>query len=331
MAPSKRIKKRRPESTSVVLMDPEGHILVLRRGNDAPWKPGHWDLPGGYLEFGESPEEGANRELLEETGMSIGELTPLLEYTGLDGKHRGHVFFSLLPVRVRNVRFPDGEHTAFRWVKPDKLPFPSVPSLKLIVSSTQFQAPPLAKPLGTSDAMHDVEFIMAGMDDPRDPGQSRWPQYLPLPTAIPRWEGDYSVPNENAINWPQAQFAPEYLTPGSPSFQPYRYGKGSLLGHRPTMFEVCDPALMSIALSEDAGRESVPCDPPALTIRTVMPADEALAGCGCSGYGDPDCKCGGECCQSKAKSNPAWSDPQKLVLAGLALIVGWQALKRTLG
>lgn len=46
---------------------------------------------------------------------------------------------------------------------------------------------------------------------------------LPLPTAIPRSTGP--VPNASAVNWPQAQLAPNWLPPGSPSFQPYSYLK----------------------------------------------------------------------------------------------------------
>lgn len=30
-----------------------------------------WSLPGGHLEFGESPEQTASREVMEETGLSI--------------------------------------------------------------------------------------------------------------------------------------------------------------------------------------------------------------------------------------------------------------------
>ena len=50
---------------------------------------------------------------------------------------------------------------------------------------------------------------------------ARWPQYLPYPYAIGRSQGP--VPDASAVHWPQAQFAPPYLAPGSPSFQPYRY------------------------------------------------------------------------------------------------------------
>ncbi len=49
----------------------------------------------------------------------------------------------------------------------------------------------------------------------------RWPQYLPYPEPLHRIRGQ--VPNASSVNWPQAQFAPDFLPPGSASFQPYRY------------------------------------------------------------------------------------------------------------
>lgn len=50
---------------------------------------------------------------------------------------------------------------------------------------------------------------------------ARWPQYLPFPSPIRRTKG--WVPNRQSVDWPQSQFAPLYLRPGSASFQPYRY------------------------------------------------------------------------------------------------------------
>ncbi|MBR5655993.1 MAG: NUDIX hydrolase [Prevotella sp.] len=43
-------------------------ILLIKRGFE-PFK-GRWAFPGGFLEMGESAEEGVLRELEEETGLS---------------------------------------------------------------------------------------------------------------------------------------------------------------------------------------------------------------------------------------------------------------------
>ena len=48
----------------------DGRVLLLQY---APPKrtAGRWDVPGGRVEKGESPEEGARRELFEETGILV--------------------------------------------------------------------------------------------------------------------------------------------------------------------------------------------------------------------------------------------------------------------
>jgi 8-oxo-dGTP diphosphatase len=47
----------------------DGRILLSLRAFE-PFK-GWWDIPGGFLEAGEHPEEGVRRELREETGLEI--------------------------------------------------------------------------------------------------------------------------------------------------------------------------------------------------------------------------------------------------------------------
>ena len=56
-----------------------GRVLVARRGN--PPLQGHWTLPGGVLELGETLSDGVAREVREETGLIVTpvELIELLE------------------------------------------------------------------------------------------------------------------------------------------------------------------------------------------------------------------------------------------------------------
>ena len=52
-------------------------------------------------------------------------------------------------------------------------------------------------------------------------GSQRIPGYLPYPQPVA--PGNIPVPNASSVDWPQAQFAPPFLPPGSASFQPYVY------------------------------------------------------------------------------------------------------------
>lgn len=56
----------------IVLLRPPHEVLLIRRGR-APML-GAWGLPGGAQELGETAEAAARRELLEETGLTVGSL-----------------------------------------------------------------------------------------------------------------------------------------------------------------------------------------------------------------------------------------------------------------
>src|SRR5687767_9958550 len=55
-------------AAGVLLPGPEGVLLVRRKYEPAA---GAWCLPAGFMEYGESPEHCAVRELLEETGLRV--------------------------------------------------------------------------------------------------------------------------------------------------------------------------------------------------------------------------------------------------------------------
>jgi 8-oxo-dGTP pyrophosphatase MutT (NUDIX family) len=50
-----------------LITDEEGKVLLVRH----TYGRKNWELPGGMVERGESPMEGAVREVQEETGLSV--------------------------------------------------------------------------------------------------------------------------------------------------------------------------------------------------------------------------------------------------------------------
>lgn len=55
--------------TGAIVRRSGGRILMMQRfGADGE---GTWSVPGGWLEFGETPGEAAAREVLEETGLTV--------------------------------------------------------------------------------------------------------------------------------------------------------------------------------------------------------------------------------------------------------------------
>jgi ADP-ribose pyrophosphatase YjhB (NUDIX family) len=56
----------------------DGRVLLCRRAID-PFR-GLWTIPAGYLELGETVEEAARRETLEEAGSTVGDLALMALY-----------------------------------------------------------------------------------------------------------------------------------------------------------------------------------------------------------------------------------------------------------
>lgn len=63
-------------------------LVLVKRGHD-PFR-GRYALPGGFVEFGERPEDAVEREVLEETGLQA-EVRRLVGVYGDPGRDpRGH-------------------------------------------------------------------------------------------------------------------------------------------------------------------------------------------------------------------------------------------------
>ena len=64
----KSIHYQNPKPTATLICPKKNEILLVQRAF-SPGK-GEWGLPGGFLELGETLEQGAKRELNEETNLN---------------------------------------------------------------------------------------------------------------------------------------------------------------------------------------------------------------------------------------------------------------------
>ncbi|MDA3780821.1 MAG: NUDIX hydrolase [Bacteroidales bacterium] len=68
-------KKEKDKNAVAVIMNNDNKILLLKRGETAPWMSNKWSLVGGKIEKGETPQQAVEREILEETGLEIKKFT----------------------------------------------------------------------------------------------------------------------------------------------------------------------------------------------------------------------------------------------------------------
>lgn len=59
-------------AVTIIFLNAEGQALYAKRAREP--KKGYYDFPGGFADFGETPEEAIRREIREETGLENVEL-----------------------------------------------------------------------------------------------------------------------------------------------------------------------------------------------------------------------------------------------------------------
>lgn len=71
----------------IVSQEASLRVLLIKRVND-PYKD-HWALPGGFVDMDEELDAAAKRELEEETGLKISNLSQLYVFDKVDRDPRG--------------------------------------------------------------------------------------------------------------------------------------------------------------------------------------------------------------------------------------------------
>ena len=104
-----------------------GETLFLRRRNN-PYS-GYWELAGGRLEFGETLESAARRELYEETGIKATKMLFVRAYEQhMPNYHR---LLFLFACRSRTDKVTLTEQSGYKWSK--KIPGKVIPVVRNMV------------------------------------------------------------------------------------------------------------------------------------------------------------------------------------------------------
>jgi 8-oxo-dGTP diphosphatase len=81
-----RHRFRNPTPTVDIIIETEGGIVLIERKNP----PHGWALPGGFVDYGESFEQAARREAVEETCLTVTLLLQFHTYSDPDRDPRQH-------------------------------------------------------------------------------------------------------------------------------------------------------------------------------------------------------------------------------------------------
>jgi 8-oxo-dGTP diphosphatase len=107
---------------AIVVQD--GRILMVKRAAEP--NRGLWAIPGGSLELGETLKEGAEREVLEETGIVVNAKHPVYAFDLVErdqeGKYRFHfVIVDMLADYIRGDLKAAEDALEARWFSPADL------------------------------------------------------------------------------------------------------------------------------------------------------------------------------------------------------------------
>jgi len=97
----------------------DGLVLMVHRHPLRRWYPDCWDLVGGHVDSGESPQQAVSRECLEELGIYVHDPLPI-PMTVSDPTLDMHAFL-VTRWEGEPVNAAPEEHDDLRWFRPSDL------------------------------------------------------------------------------------------------------------------------------------------------------------------------------------------------------------------
>lgn len=198
----------------------DGRVLLVRRADHMERGAGGWVFPGGFVERGETPWQGAVRETQEEALVTPRILRALPPRTVLDPHHVVMPFLAELDADQQPAPGPESAEVA--WFAFDEIPWEAIPfsttiaALRGLVEAAQ---PHVVIPPGAPRDTHPDTPPGAGLDLFREvttPGRARAPfRYCircATPLGAPGEDGAVRCPNCGWGRWdnpsPTAGFLP---------------------------------------------------------------------------------------------------------------------------
>jgi 8-oxo-dGTP diphosphatase len=114
-------------------------LLGLRQGSHGE---GEWSFPGGHLDWGETMEQCASREVKEETGLKISDLKLISisderRYLKSDKKHYVNIGFKAVFKEGQPKLKEPRKYRKWQWFNPGNLPNKLFQGTELIISNYQ--------------------------------------------------------------------------------------------------------------------------------------------------------------------------------------------------
>ncbi|WP_405063230.1 GNAT family N-acetyltransferase [Kribbella sp. NBC_01505] len=112
------------DCVGALIRDRRGRVYVHRRSVDRRLLPGIWDVVGGHVEAGETPEEALRREVEEETGWTVREVVGTVadwEWEWEGRVRRELDYLVVVDGELERPRLEEGKHDASAWVGVDDL------------------------------------------------------------------------------------------------------------------------------------------------------------------------------------------------------------------
>ncbi len=108
-----------------IVVNDRNEILLVKRSINSRTEPETWSRPGGQVEFGESVEEAVEREVLEETGVTV-KVIKFLEMTqNIDKENKKHwlaLGYLAKHISGEPKNMEPSKHDEVKWASLSQLP-----------------------------------------------------------------------------------------------------------------------------------------------------------------------------------------------------------------